>query len=213
VPIWAVSDKPYLCAMDVLVPMLNLGGSVLADRDHESGEEMIAHVAPTRAADDKYVAEVTELVNVVYAAAEQGLWLDDTDRTTPSEVAALIAAGELAEARIDGELAGVARVQRLPTGEGEVGMLVAHPDRRGAGIGRDLIAYAEKWAVDRGLRTMQLELLVPQTWTHPVKQFLREWYTRLGYRVVRVGDLAQDYPALVPRLATSCDFLVFHKPL
>jgi hypothetical protein len=60
---------------------------------------------------------------------------------------------------------------------------------------------------------MQLELLVPRTWKHPVKEFLRDWYTRIGYRVVRTGDLGEDYPALVPRLATPCDFLVFHKDL
>jgi GNAT superfamily N-acetyltransferase len=174
---------------------------------------MISHVPPSRAEDDQYVTEVTELVNLVYGPAEEGLWVPGTDRTTPAEVHTLIAAGELAEARVDGTLAGVARVMRLPTGEGEVGMLVVHPSRRGTGLGRDLIAYAEKWAVDLGIRTMQLELLVPQTWTHPVKQSLHEWYTRLSYRVVRTGDLAEDYPALVPRLATACDFLIFNKPL
>jgi hypothetical protein len=46
-----------------------------------------------------------------------------------------------------------------------------------------------------------------------VKKFLYDWYTRLGYRVIGTGDLADDYPALVSRLATPCDFLIFHKPL
>jgi GNAT superfamily N-acetyltransferase len=174
---------------------------------------MIAHVPPERSADEKYVAEVTGLVNAVYAAAEEGIWIDGTDRTSPAEVAAIIAAGELVEARDGEDLLGVARVRRLPGGEGEFGMLVAHPARRGAGLGRDLVAYAENWARERDLRTMQLELLFPQTWTHPVKQFLHDWYTRLGYRVVRTGDFAEEYAALVPRLATPCDFLVFHKPI
>ncbi|MEU7908827.1 GNAT family N-acetyltransferase [Actinoplanes sp. NPDC049118] len=174
---------------------------------------MISFVPPGRSGDEEYVAQVADLVNVVYAAAEEGLWIEGTERTSPAEVASIIAAGELVAAGSDGEPAGVARVRRLPTGEGELGMLVADPERRGAGIGRALVAYAEGWAGDRGLRTMQLELLVPQAWTHPVKQFLYDWYTRIGYQVVRKGDLADDFPALVPRLATPCDFLVFHKQL
>lgn len=184
-----------------------------ARRDHESGQVFISHVKPGRAQDRPYVEQVTDLVNVVYAAAERGLWIAGTDRVGAADIAGCIAAGELVEAREGDDLLGVARVQRLATGEGELGMLVADPGRRGRGIGRELVAYGEKWAFDRGLRTMQLELLVPRGWTHPVKQFLYEWYTRLGYRVVRHGDLADDYPALVPRLATPCDFLIFHKAL
>jgi hypothetical protein len=60
---------------------------------------------------------------------------------------------------------------------------------------------------------MQLELLMPREWRHPVKDILRAWYTRIGYRVVHIGDFAAAYPALEPRLATPCDFLVFHRAL
>ncbi|MCU7726929.1 GNAT family N-acetyltransferase [Actinoplanes sp. KI2] len=174
---------------------------------------MIYLVEKERSADERFVAEVTELVNRAYAVAEQGIWLEGTDRTSPAEIAAMIDAGHLVAARDGDALIGVMRLQRLPTGEGEFGMLVADPARRGAGIGRDLIAYAEDWARSRSLPAMQLELLFPSGWTHPVKQFLRDWYQRLGYRVVRHGHLGEDYPDLVPRLATECDFLVFHKAL
>ena len=159
------------------------------------------------------VPQVTALINEVYAVAEDGLWPPGTDRTTVDEVAAFTAAGEMVLARDGAEVAGAVRVQRLPGGVGEFGMLVAAPGHRGAGVGRDLVAYAENWARREGLPTMQLELLVPQTWQHPVKEFLRGWYTRLGYRAVRKGVFADDFPALAARLATPCDFLVFHKRL
>ena len=35
------------------------------------------------------------------------------------------------------------------------------------------------------MRVMRLEVLVPRTWTHPSKQFLKAWYGRRGYRLVR----------------------------
>jgi GNAT superfamily N-acetyltransferase len=174
---------------------------------------MISGADPALSTDPALVGTITTLVNEVYAAAEEGLWTPGADRTSPAEIAALIAAGELLVARDDEEIIGVARLQRLPTGEAEVGMLVAHPKRRGAGIGRQLLTYAEDHARARAIRTMQLELLVPKTWKHPVKEFLRAWYTRSGYEVVRVTDLASSYPELAPRLATPCDFLIFHKPL
>ncbi|MET8151467.1 GNAT family N-acetyltransferase [Actinoplanes sp. NPDC049668] len=179
----------------------------------DSANIRISFLPPSRSGDDECVAVITDLVNVVYAAAEEGLWIEGTERTSPAQVASIIAAGELVAARAGDELAGVARLRRLPTGEGELGMLVAHPARRGAGVGRDLMAYAEGWAGAQGIETMRLELLFPQAWTHPVKQFLYDWYTRIGYRVVGKGDLADEYPDLVPRLATPCDFLVFRKEL
>jgi GNAT superfamily N-acetyltransferase len=167
-------------------------------------------VPAARADDTAYVSAVAELVNAVSAAAEAGLWQPGADRTNPAEVAGYIRAGELAEAE---GLAGVVRVRRLDASLGEFGMLVADPGRRGEGIGSGLVAYAEKWAVDRGLRRMQLELLMPRTWTHPVKERLRQWYTRIGYERVSTADFAADYPELAPKLATPCDYVIFHKEL
>ncbi|WP_434443914.1 GNAT family N-acetyltransferase [Lentzea sp. E54] len=163
--------------------------------------------------DTGLAAEIADLVNRVYADAETGLWIDGTARTTATEVAELIASGQIAVTRSDGRVVGAVRVQRLGDGVGEFGMLVAAPEARGTGLGTELVAFAEGWAREGGLSRMQLELLVPRTWTHPVKEFLRGWYTRIGYRVVRTGNLADDYPQLVPHLACPCDFLVFHKDL
>ncbi|MFL6075508.1 MAG: GNAT family N-acetyltransferase [Mycobacteriales bacterium] len=166
------------------------------------------------AVDGALVAELTALVNRVYAVAEDGLWADGAARTTEAEMAGLVAAGEIAVARAEGGgIAGAVRVQRLASGEGEFGMLVAAPEYRGAGVGRALVAFAEEWCLDRDLTTLQLELLVPRGWSHPVKEFLRAWYTRLGYRPVRTGRIDDSYPALAPLLATPCDFVVYHKDL
>jgi GNAT superfamily N-acetyltransferase len=168
---------------------------------------------PAEADDGGFVAEVVDLINRAYAGAEQGLWQDGTDRTSPAEVTSLIRTGQLVVARMDGRLVGTVRVQRLAGGEGEFGMLVASPHERGVGIGRELVAFAERWARERQLVRMQLELLVPQTWTHPVKEFLRGWYTRIGYREIRRARLDEAYPALWPYLATPCDFVIYHKSL
>jgi GNAT superfamily N-acetyltransferase len=170
--------------------------------------EMLARDAP-----DGALAEVTDLVNRVYAIAEEGLWRDGAARTTPAETREFVRAGQIAVARLDGRLVGSVRIQRLDGGVGEFGMLAADPGHRGIGIGRRLIGFAERLIRGHGLGTMQLELLVPKTWTHPSKQFLHEWYSRLGYRIVRRSGIDEHYPALERLLATPCDFVIYHKKL
>jgi GNAT superfamily N-acetyltransferase len=173
----------------------------------------IAFVPTAAASDRDFVAPVVDLVNRVYAEAEKGLWQEGAERTDAEEIAAVIRAGELVEARLDGQLVGGVHVQTFEGGLGEFGMLVAAPEFRNLGIGRDLVEFAEDWARRQGHPTMQLELLMPQTWTHPVKEFLHGWYTRIGYRPVRTQPFDEAYPALQPLLATPCDFVIYQKPL
>ena len=64
---------------------------------------------------------------------------------------------------------------------GKFGMLCATEEMTGKGLGSLLIAYAENRAKAHGCNQMRLELLTPRDYEHPVKKFLIEWYTRIGY--------------------------------
>ncbi|MFD0782512.1 GNAT family N-acetyltransferase [Micromonospora azadirachtae] len=153
------------------------------------------------------------LINRVYTESEYGVWRDGYERTNADEVAQFIKSRELLVARDGQAVIGALRVRRLADQLAEFGMLVAEPAHRGTGVGRRLVAHAEQWARDQDLRTMQLELLVPRAWTHPVKEFLNDWYTRIGYRKLRTTQLEEAYPALQPFLATESDFVIYHKDL
>jgi GNAT superfamily N-acetyltransferase len=167
-----------------------------------------------RAAEDAdLVDRLTGLINRVYADAEHGLWRAGTPRTTAAQMAERIAAGQFAVATVPGRIAGAVRVHEVSEDTGEFGMLAAAPEHRGIGVGRALVDFAEGHCLDRGLRAMRLELLVPRTWRHPSKEFLDGWYRRLGYRVVRRTSVDEIEPELAPLLATPCDFLVYEKPL
>jgi len=159
------------------------------------------------------MARITELTNQVYAVAEDGLWTDGATRTTLDEVVELTGAGQIAVARLSGRVVGCVRIQRLEESTGEFGMLAADPAHRGVGVGRELVRFSERKSRGDGVRSMQLELLVPRGWTHPTKAFLTAWYTRMGYRVARTGAIDEAYPALAPLLATLCDFVIYHKRL
>jgi GNAT superfamily N-acetyltransferase len=178
--------------------------------------EITVDLLPASAAPDgDLTTTLAELVNRVYRVAEAGLWVDRATRTNPTEVAAMIGGGEIAAAtaRRDGAIVGTVRIVRLDDRTGELGMLVADPDRRGIGIGRDLVRFAEDLSRRRGLSAMQLELLVPQGWTHPEKVRLHDWYSRIGYAPVRKSTLDETYPHLTPLLATPCDLVIYEKDL
>jgi ribosomal protein S18 acetylase RimI-like enzyme len=170
-------------------------------------------LAAAESDDAKLMARITELTNQVYAVAEDGLWTAGATRTTLDEVVELTRAGQIAVARLSGRVVGCVRVQRLDEGKGEFGMLAADPAHRGVGVGRELVRFAESTSSAEGIRSMQLELLVPRDWTHPTKVFLAAWYKRLGYRVARTGAIEEAYPALAPLLATPCDFVTYEKRL
>jgi GNAT superfamily N-acetyltransferase len=173
----------------------------------------IEPLRPTAENDALVVGELTELVNTVYEAAEGDLWVAGTLRTTEADLAGDVRAGRIAVATVGDAIAGCVRIQRLDDATGEFGMLAADPARRGLGIGRELVRFAERTSAEAGCRVMQLELLVPRGWTHPAKKFLAEWYDRLGYRVTHRTAVADTLPELAPSLATPCDFLIYHKDL
>jgi GNAT superfamily N-acetyltransferase len=164
--------------------------------------------------DDRALAgHVAALINTAYRATEAGIWRDGTTRTNAAEVGRLIAAGEIAVAARDDRLAGAVRIRDVPGDASEFGMLAAAPDEHGTGVGRALLDFAEERARARGLRAMRLELLVPRTWKHPSKEFLKAWYGRRGYRLVHTTTLDEGHPHLAPRLATPCLLEVHEKPL
>ncbi|MEC7985406.1 MAG: GNAT family N-acetyltransferase [Myxococcota bacterium] len=162
-------------------------------------------------------AALSRLINLVYASAEAGMWKEydgaAMPRTSAEEVQLLLSNQRLLLARHAKEPVGCVCVQMLSDDIAEFGLLVAHPELRGKGIGRDLVTAAENYGRERGARVMQLELLTPKDWEHPVKRFLHRWYTRIGYVPIRTEPFARSYGHLADHLSTPCNFTVYHKGL
>jgi GNAT superfamily N-acetyltransferase len=181
---------------------------------NDSASPIEIELLPSAGSDDATLMErVADLINDVYAVAEDGLWTAGASRTTADEVAELTRAGQIAVARLRGRVVGCVRVRRLDAATGDFAMLAADPAHRGVGVGRELVRFAERKCRADGLGAIQLELLVPRGWTHPTKEFLAAWYTRIGYRVARTGTIDEAYPTLAPLLATPCDFVIYRKDL
>jgi len=105
------------------------------------------------------------------------------DRTTPAEVAAMIAAPEkrVLLAEQDGVLVGTVTVTDLCGARAYMGLLCIDPERQAGGLGRALVREVEQLAV-RTFGSKVMELIVVD-----VRTELIAWYERRGY--VRTGTL------------------------
>lgn len=159
------------------------------------------------------MAHISNMVNCVYGASEKSLWAQETARTTSDEIASFTDAEELAVAQSMGEIVGCVRVRRIGQETGDFGMLAVSHQYQGGGIGGELIRFAEQKCLKEGLRTMQLELLVPRAGSHPTKIRLKDWYIRLGYVPVGTENIDTAFPKLTSMLAIPCIFIVFQKKL
>ena len=159
------------------------------------------------------VSYLTDLINRVYDEAETGMWKPKVLRTTKSEVRKYLKCSQLILTELNGTIVGSVLVQKQEDDVAEFGMLVCSPEHRGTGIGSNLVQAAEKWAKDNGCKTMRLELLTPRSWKNPSKEFLKDWYSRIGYKPRFTESLEKMYPEKVQELATDCDFTVWLKTL
>ena len=156
-------------------------------------------------------ADLRARINTAYAEAEDALWAPGFERIALERVAEIVAAGEMAVARVDGKIVGSVRVRFLDEETGFFGSLAVHPADQGAGIGRELVRFAEELARERGATAMGSRLLVPLEGGDAHKERLHTWYSRLGYRPVGRADFSASHP--VARSRTLLDILTYRKPL
>ncbi|MBS9371452.1 GNAT family N-acetyltransferase [Rhodococcus sp. B50] len=159
------------------------------------------------------VIAVTDLLNAVYAVAEDGMWVPGTTRTDPDEITRYAREGSIRIARSHGQVVGCIRVTPVDGTTAEFGMLASDPKVRGTGVGRLLIDAVESECAEQGFETMQLEVIRPRDTSHESKVFLDRLYTGLGYVPEEPTPLDTRHPELVSALAVPCETVVYRKSL
>ena len=176
-------------------------------------ETRVEWLAPAAGHEGDLVDRLTDLVNGVYTTAESGLWADGATRTTASELIALISAREIAIAVQDGRLVGSVQIHDVAPDVSEFGMLVAAPQRRGTGIGRALLEFAEQDG-RRARATRDAARTPPAADLAAPEQGIPEGVV-LPLRLSGTEDdeMEDAYPHLAPLLAAECDLVVHEKAL
>ena len=80
-------------------------------------------------------------------------------------------------------------------------------------IGGALVAYCEEFCRKDGALELELELLVPVSWKHPEKEWLRAWYTGLGYQLVGTRAFSQTHSDAAANLKTEAKLEIYRKEL
>jgi ribosomal protein S18 acetylase RimI-like enzyme len=137
-------------------------------------------------ADD--VAAIVALTESAYRGdASRAGWTTEADfldgqRTDVADVSALIARDDarIVLAERHGELLASCLIERQPGGDGYFGMFSVRPNLQNAGIGRALLAEAERIAREEwDCKQMRMSVI-------SIREALIAWYERRGYR--RTGE-------------------------
>ena len=161
------------------------------------------------------IESVVELINKVYLITESDFWPHNGsyERTNASEITRFIKNKELIIAQIAEEIVGAVHVYPVKEDICGFGMLVAAPKKRGCGIGVTLMESIEDWAINNEYKIMQLELLKPINYKHPDKEFLKRWYTKMGYKLTSKSSYGKLYPKQASLLKIPCNFEIYQKNL
>ncbi|MBU0620753.1 MAG: GNAT family N-acetyltransferase [Gammaproteobacteria bacterium] len=169
-----------------------------------------------RRADVADADAIAALVNSAYRGdSSRAGWTTEADllggqRTDAQEISQLIAreCSALLLCLRSGELVGSVHVERVDDATAYLGMLVIRPVLQGAGLGRLLMAEAERFVRSEwGAKRIQMQVITLRT-------ELIGWYERRGYR--RSGELRPfpygDARFGLPKVM-GLEFEVLEKPL
>ncbi|KAI0841412.1 hypothetical protein F5Y06DRAFT_219384 [Hypoxylon sp. FL0890] len=222
-------SKPVTIAVSAESPA-SINGTV-SEVPTEKEQKVTIEIPPPSVADDEaFTAALTDIINAAYSETEGGIFKPGYLRTSIRDVAKFLKAGTLAVASIPTTTSdatpkatsgrtplGCISIKKLSENRAELGLFAVAMSQRGSGIGRDLLAWAERWCLENlggpGVAIVQLDLLVPTHFDHPFKKRLDVWYTRLGYKIVGRRDFALDYPDLAPQLAGPTEYRMYEKTL
>jgi GNAT superfamily N-acetyltransferase len=155
---------------------------------------------PVRIATDADVTAITPLVNAAFVVERP---IFDHDRIDDIGVRDYMTKGKfLLHEEAAGKL--IACVYLEPNSDGRcyLGLLSISPAQQGTGLGRRMLAAAEKFACNAGCHTMWLRTLsarIPP---------LRPYYERFGYKLVEIVPLPPVFHPKIP-----CQFVVMEKRL
>ncbi|MBL4603561.1 MAG: GNAT family N-acetyltransferase [Emcibacteraceae bacterium] len=167
----------------------------------------------TNDANTQTINRLVSLINQVYDQAEKGMWAIEGGRANAPDIEDFLKNGKLYLADYEGEIVGSVKIGEVDEHTFEFGMLVADPDHRNKGIGRQLVDIVEDHALNAGYKTIRLELLTPHEWVNPSKEFLKKWYSRRGYIPNKPVPFESLYPERKDHFACPCDFTVWLKEL
>ncbi len=146
-------------------------------------------------------ADMDAMIAIVNAAFSIETFLDGP-RTDEQRISAMMSKGEFLLAEDAGNVVACVYVEQR--GErGYFGMLAVDPTRQNQGLGRVMVAAAEKYCRERGCGQVEIDVLSLRTELPP-------FYQRLGY--VKTG-MQEFHPSRPLKPGVACHCIIMSKQL
>lgn len=170
---------------------------------------------PVEIARSSDVDRIVALVNDAYRGASKTPgWTHETELLTGLRVDAASVTAMLAPAdstvlvmRHERRVAGCVALERLDDDTWYLSMLAVDPERQADGVGKAIMAGAERFAHERGGQRMKISVI-------NLREPLIAWYERQGY--VRTGSV-EPFPYGDPTVGTplrdDLALVILNKPL
>ncbi len=166
-----------------------------------------------RLATTKDQTDVISMANEVYYTSEREFWKEGYYRIDQNEFNHFVTNKWLYLAEINGDLVGCVLMKPVDKDTTSFSMLICHPDYRKKGIGKTLVDHVFKTANERGYQKMQLEILSPLNWVHKEKEFLKSWYSSIGFKLVKEVNFLDYYPSHDKYMKCPLLFSLYEKDL
>lgn len=145
-----------------------------------------------------------DLMLHAYSVTEVEIWGENYARMSKEEYVSLLQGNNIHIAWIEGKIVGSIYFYPIDKEVFGFGLLNADFSESGKGIGRALIAAAERSAFEQGASSMQLEILKPRDIEVPFKHQLSAWYINQGY----IFNGTYDFVELKPDKAEKAKKMV-----
>ncbi len=154
--------------------------------------------------------DLAHLINRAYRAAQSEIFSAPSPRISETDCANLILAHELVIVRCGESLVGAVRVATVDDRTRFFGLLAVAPEWSSKGVGRMLLDTIERDAARAGVRTMALDLLMPDPATAHQSR-LRDWYESRGYVATSSRSFAEVEPEAARELRYPTQLIRYLK--
>jgi ribosomal protein S18 acetylase RimI-like enzyme len=158
---------------------------------------------------------IADLVNDAYRGqSKKPGWTNETSllagqRVDRASLSAMIAqvGSTILLMKDDGDVVACVALQRIDDREWYLSMLAVDPDRQADGVGKGIMAAAERFAGERGARHIRISVI-------NLRESLIAWYERQGYaRTGAIEPFPDDDPTVGTPLRGDLALITLIKPL
>ena len=119
----------------------------------------------------------------------------DGDRINAEKLAELFSTGKFLLLEADSSVVSCVYIEIKESRRGYLGLLAVDPSRQKSGLGRKMIAAAEKFLKDAGCEFADLRVVNARAELQPI-------YERLGYSVAGIAPIPDTIPLKIPSYFT-----------